>query len=306
MADPTTTNLVLSVPVRGSDVGVWDTPVNGDFNIIDAVAGSVTSKSLTNADVTLSLTESQVSILRFSGTLTGNVVITLGAIIKSWICENNTTGSFTLQVRGSSIGPTFVGLPPGSCQIYWDGTSINFVNLGRVGEYWDYAGATVPLWVTASSTPPYLHCNGGTFSAVTYPQLNAILGTTTLPDSRARMRIPLDGGTNRVTSAGSGVDGATRFAAGGFQSITLDTTMIPAHAHGVTDPGHDHAVTAGTTGQIQSGSDTLGGTSPAGTGAAVDVIPNTTGISIQNTGGGLAHNNMPPAYVGGITLIRAA
>lgn len=323
MTDPTTTNIVLAVPTRGSDSGTWDTPLNGDMIILDACAGSVTAKALTNVNVDLTVTESQVSILRFTGAVTGNVSVKLGAVIKSWIVENLTIGTiipggFTVQIRGSTGTGNVVCLPPGSCQIYWDGTNVSFINMGRIGGYWDYAGGTgvsgptvVPPWVSACSVPPYLLCNGGTFSSTTYPLLAAILGTTTLPDAQGRARYMLDGGLGRITVAGSGMAGDTRFAAGGAQNVTLDVTMMPNHAHsgttGTENQTHTHNVGVGATNGLFN---SLGGTGWYSTGTAASTGTESAshdhGFNTSLVGGGLFHNNMSPAYIGGITLIRAA
>ncbi len=305
---PTTTNIGLSTPPHGANVDTWDAdPINNNSGILDAVFGSVTTKSLTNADVTLSTTESQVSVLRFTGTLSGNVVITLGAVIKSWICENNTVGAFNLQVRGSTIGPTFVGLPPGSSQIYWDGTSINFVNLGRVGEWWDYPGTAVPAWVTACSTPPYLHANGGTFSAVTYPQLNQILGGTTLPDTRGRSRFALNGGTARLTTAG-GIDGDTRFAVGGDgDGLVLGTANLPPYTPAGTNSAPTITIGGGTIGGTSNAANPpAGGNSPSigATITATSSAPAFTGAAQGGTSTPIA--SVPPGIVGGIMMLRAA
>src|SRR5580765_5593538 len=97
-----TPNIQLATPANGSFVGTWDQPVNANSTVIDAVSGSITTKSLTNVAVTLSVTEAQVAILRFTGVLTGHCRITLPAIIKSWICENLTTGPFVVQIWGGS------------------------------------------------------------------------------------------------------------------------------------------------------------------------------------------------------------
>lgn len=304
----TTTNIGLSAPAHGANVDTWDVdPINNNSGILDAIFGSVTTKSLTNAPVTLSSTESQVNILRFTGTLGANVTITLGAIIKSWICENLTLGVFSVIIQGSPGTGNKVGLPPGSSQIYWDGTNVGFVNLPpQIGAYEDFAGETVPAWVTACTVPPFLYADGSTFSAVTYPLLNKVLGGNTLPDTRGRLRATLDNSTNRITTAGSGIDGSTRFAAGGAQNVTLTALQMPVHTHGITQSPHDHGVTGGTLGgSIQTGTDALGGNSPA-FGGAIDITPANADITINNAGGGDAHTNMPPTYIGGITMIRAA
>ncbi|MEO6306082.1 MAG: hypothetical protein ABIP51_23240, partial [Bacteroidia bacterium] len=72
--------------------------------------------------------------------------------------------------------------------------------------------------------------------------------------------------------------------------------QIPGHNHNVTDPGHAHAE------RVYQAINN-GGNNPAG---FRDVTPgivttglttgtNTTGISIQSTGGGLSHENRPPS-----------
>lgn len=311
MSDPTTTNIVLAVPTRGSDVGTWDSPINGDMNILDGCAGSVTSKSLTNANVTLSTPESQVSILRFSGTLSGNVTITLGAIIKSWVVENVCTGAFVVTVQGSPATGNVVGLPPGSCQIYWDGTNISFVNLGRIGEYWDYPSTAVPSWVTACSIPPYLHCNGGSFSAVTYPLLSGILGTTTLPDTLGRGRFNLDGGTGRITTSGSGVNGAVRFSTGGAQDQTITQSVLPNYALPTTlaiSDSRTWGINSPFTPIVGSPGSSFGG-GPVGANGTNQVIVTGGGIGLTGSttlgGSGFPLTTMPPCYIGGITMIRA-
>ena len=80
---------------------------------------------------------------------------------------------------------------------------------------------------------------------------------------------------------------------GGAQTHTLTTTEMPSHDHGVTDPGHKHAVPFYYS---NNGSATVG--APLGSNAHAAYVSNsTTGITIQNTGGGGAHNNMQPYVV---------
>jgi microcystin-dependent protein len=298
-----TPNLQLATPANGSFVGTWDQPVNANTTVLDSVAGAVTTKSLTSGSTGLSIPEAQVSILRFTGAISGNCTIFIPVgIAKSWICENLTTGNFWVILTGGSGG--FVGLRPGSCQCYWDGTNVKLINAGGIGDYWDSSEADTPLWVQVSSPPPALKCDGSTFSAVTYPVLAARLGGTTLPDFRGRTSAYLDGGTGRITSAGSGIDGATRFSAGGAQNITLDATTIPSHTHPsptLTDPGHHHTYFG--PGSAGSYSGTNGGFFGLNTGDS------TTGITLSATtgatGSGGAHNNMPPAVIGGVRMIWA-
>lgn len=130
--------------------------------------------------------------------------------------------------------------------------------------------------------------------------------TLTLPDVAGRLIGALDdlgaGAKSRITSAtvtGPTVAGAS----GGAQTVTLDTTMIPSHAHAspaVIDPGHTHGVSTGAL--YTFGGATAGVTT--GTGfflSPASVSSASTGISLAantgNAGGGAAHANMPPVML---------
>lgn len=319
MSDPTTVNIQLAVPTRGSDVGTWDVPVNGDMTILDACAGSITTKALTSGTTALTITEAQVNVIRLTGTLTGNAAITIPGIYKSWSVQNLcTVGAFAVTI-GLAAGGAVVGLPPGEIiEVVTDGTDFFYRNLGRVGEYWDYAGATVPAWVTASTVPPYLLIDGSTFSSGTYPQLAAILGTTTLVDGRGRFRATLNGGTGRITTAGSGIDGDTRFSTGGAQNLAITQANLPNvnfTVSGITLTNTSFTLGFGITTYTNIGTSPGGGassfvlSSPSGSAALPNTNSNVT-VASQGTassgGSGTAYNKMPPTYIGGITMIRAA
>lgn len=217
--------------------------------------------------------------------------------------------------------------------------------MSKVLDLWSGMTGTVLPFAGAAAPNGWLLCYGQAVSRTDYAILFGIIGTTfgagdgsttfNLPDLRGRVPAGKDnmGGTpaNRLTTAGSGVDGPTLGAAGGSQAHTLTTAQMPAHAHGVTDPGHGHGVTDPThahtiydpghnhaydriTASQPSGSGvsnttsttnnatTNTGTKTTGIGiyaAATGVTVNAggTGISIQNNGSGSAHNNTQPTIV---------
>ena len=170
------------------------------------------------------------------------------------------------------------------------------------------AGCVLPF---AGAAPPagWLLCYGQAVSRTDYADLFAAIGTTygagngtttfNLPDLRGRVVAGNDnmGGSaaNRITSAGSGIAGATLGAAGGSETHTLTTAQMPSHNHGVTDPSHAHSYTAG----LIASAFTPRGTNGDGTDINNNPATNSafTGISIQNAGGGGAHNNTQPTLI---------
>jgi microcystin-dependent protein len=78
----------------------------------------------------------------------------------------------------------------------------------------------------------------------------------------------------------------------GAETHTLLTAEIPAHSHGVTDPGHIHNFTNG--GPIVTGGALAIANGAGSTLQGTTIQSAVTNISINNAGGGGAHNNMMP------------
>ena len=300
MADPVTTNVSLAVPIRGTDVGTWDTPVNGNFTSIDSMFGGITTLPLSSSPITLLTSQAYSAVIRLTGTLTANIAITLPSLYKFWTFDNqilNSPSSFAVTLVSTS-GTSVIGVPPLTQDVYYDGTTVKYKNLGKFAEYWDYAAAAVPTWVTASTVPPYLNCNGTAFSSATYPLLANHLGTTTLPDSRGNVRIAYNQGTNRVTV----INGDVLFSIGGDQNFqahshtgsgtTLGVSQFHTHTGGGTttnetadhshngsgntagesaNHSHNASVSGGVFGSVSLPFNYLGGGSQGGQGAAIVV-----------------------------------
>jgi len=202
-----------------------------------------------------------------------------------------------------------------------------------VGSITMFGGATPPSnW--------YL-CDGASLStAAPNDKLFAVIGYA-FGGSGANFNLP-----NLKDIFPIGASATRALAAnGGLATVTLDATMIPAHAHPITDVAHTHTATqpahthadAGhghaATGSQDAHSHTVTGNPGGGFGAsappspivnqgqlttsaaqpsvyvsvaagyanlaaaqpAITVASHMTGITTtQNTGGGAAHNNMPP------------
>lgn len=172
-----------------------------------------------------------------------------------------------------------------------DGSQLTNVTGVPVGCMMSFAGSTAPTgWLLCDGSSLLV---AGTYNALfSVPGIGYTYGGSggnfSIPDLRGRVLAGKDnmGGTavNRLTTAGSGVNGVTLGASGGAQSVTLDATMIPAHTHTFTISTRDY-----------SGS----GSSSANYLAGVGV--NT--ITTTSTGGGLAHNNTQPTFIAN-TIIK--
>ncbi len=307
------TNRGYILQTSGENPGTWglNPGLNGSFQTIDTNLGGVTNVALTNSNVTLSSTQYANGTVRLTGTLTGSVQVIFPAVQGWWTIDNQTTGLFNAVISIGS-GQVICVEQGSAADILIDGTNVKFRNLPPVGTYLDVIDSTVPAWITACTVPPYLLCDGSVFSAVTYPYLNTKLGGTTLPDLRGRVRAYLNGGTARITTAGSGIDGNTRLSAGGAETVTIVTANLPAYTP------------SGTLGNFVLNMPTRNITTDT---ASVPIVTNTlanttgnqniftyfggstlTGTFTGTAQGGTstAVNKMPPACIGGITLIRSA
>ncbi len=302
-----TPNLQLEEVARGGDLGTWDTPTNANWSIMDSCIGNITTIGLNNSNVLLSATQYQSKTITFNSTLTASVVITFPtSFTKSYEIQNLCTGTsaFTITMTTTAAGGQAICAPPGeNVDIINDSVSLKYRNLDRIGVYVDFAATSVPGWISGCTVPPYLNCNGTTFSSATYPQLATILGSTTVPDSRGRTRYAADAGTGRISAVIANPN--TVGSGGGDQNLQ-------AHAHSgsgtTTGQSADHSHVYQ---QAQYAAITGGG---AFNSAAFNAGANTGGTSndhthgysftTANAGSGSAQN-MPPLFIHGITMIRA-
>ena len=319
MAEPNTPNVALIIPNTGDLVGSWGSAaLNPDFVALDGMLGGTLTIPLTNAPVTLGLpagaiaptagpTQSQNALITFTGTISGDIVVTLGMPGRYTFWNKCLPLNFYVQIASSGHGTT-IGLPPGKkCTVFHDGTNCDYVDMPDPGTAYDLHGATaLPAWMTACTTLPYLIKDGSVFSNATYPTLGALLGSTFggngvttfgVPDELARARIGYDTiGTGRLTTAISGVNGQTMGSVGGNQSMQQHT-----HANTLTDPGHTHTfqqwnanlALAGSPGSLPEANSTQN------TGSS------TTGITINNVSAGVgASQNVQPSIISFLPLIK--
>lgn len=177
--------------------------------------------------------------------------------------------------------------------------------LPPIGGGLDYWGTSAPAG--------WLFAYGQAVSRTTYSALFAILGTTfgagdgsttfNLPDKRGRASFGKDnmGGTsaNRITNQSGGWDGDILGASGGSEAHTLTEAQMPSHAHtGATNsasPTNPTYIAYQSNVGVQAGSsDTAPRTASAVSIQVSGDMSHTHSLSINNTGGSGAHNNLPP------------
>lgn len=157
-----------------------------------------------------------------------------------------------------------------------------------VGTISEFSGASLPTG--------WLLCDGSVKSQTEYADLYAIVGSTfnTGGEGAGNFRLPDRQGRAAMGSGtGTGLTARTLGTKAGAETVSLDSTMMPAHTHTLTDPGHTHTwpnvAGANPTGNPQY--------TAATTYTTLNTGSSTTGISLQNAGSGTGHNNMQPFSV---------
>lgn len=303
-------NIQLEEPARGDQVGVWDTPVNANMTLLDLVAGAITTISGAAGSVVLAAAQFQSKTITFNSTLLAGITITFPTSFKkSYEVYNTCTGSsaFTITLQTTVAGGQVVCCPPGEIiDVVNDGTNIRYRNFGRVGTYWDFVGSSLPNWVSGCTVPPYAICDGSAISSSVYPVFAALFGTT-LPDARGRSRFALDGGAGRISSAATGFSGSSVGASGGGQATTLRSSMLP-NTIPYNDPTHTHSIFGGNSATGGTGGPSASGSTVFSNGPFAQLTSNSVGITINPSSGATGTDtpftNLPPAYIGGLTLIR--
>lgn len=138
---------------------------------------------------------------------------------------------------------------------------------------------SISMWYTGTPPTDWLICDGTTFSATDYPDLNTLLGGNTLPDLKGRMPVGVGQQSNTKwdSTAETYTADGTDFAladSGGTEDHKLTVAELASHTH-------TQIVDRNTSDDF----DTTGGNS----GGVRNHNSQTTA-----TGGDGAHNNLPP------------
>ena len=152
----TFSDLGIELMATGENAGTWGTKTNTNLQIVEkAIAGYVekaitdggtTALTITDGDATESTSVARHAVIKLTGTITGNSIVTVpDSIEKVYIVVNGTSGAFTVQFKtASGTGVTFGASDKGTKLVFSDGTNIVDTSTGNVGTY-DLNGETLIL-----------------------------------------------------------------------------------------------------------------------------------------------------------------
>jgi hypothetical protein len=121
----------------GENAGTWGQITNTNLYLIQqaiggyqevSIAGGAQTTALAMSDGALS--NARNAVIKLTGTITGNQVVTVpNSIEKTWIIYNGTSGAFTVEFKTvSGTGVTFSTTDKGVKYVYSDGTNVVDIN----------------------------------------------------------------------------------------------------------------------------------------------------------------------------------
>ena len=285
------TSLTESAPQSTGTIAAPSTNPRKDIVYVDRATGAVgVATGVQSASpVDPAIPAGKVPVARVN--LATSTTVIVNSILDD-IRDLNLLGLGTAATRNTGTGANQIVELDGSARLpAVDGSQLTGVVSVPTGAVMPYAGSSAPSG--------WLFCAGQAVSRTTFAALFAAVGTTygagdgsttfNLPDLRGRAAVGKDdmGGTaaSRITTAGSGIAGATLGASGGAETVTIVTAGMPSHAH-------DYWTVKDGTGPPLT-------RAGAGNNANANGVLNlaSNGLAIEATGGGGAHQNMTPALI---------
>mgnify|MGYP001438407926 FL=1 len=148
----TYTPLGIEKMATGENAGTWGTKTNANLDLIEqvlggykavSIAGGAQTTALTVADGALTGT-AQARMIEFTGSITGNQIVTIPLDIENfYILKNTTSGSYTVQFKyasGSGDTFTFATTNKGTAILFAtanDGTNPDIIQIQTGGDVVD-------------------------------------------------------------------------------------------------------------------------------------------------------------------------
>ena len=133
----TYSDLGIELMATGENAGTWGTKTNANLNLIEQLTGGYVSVSIAGGAGTQALDidngaltgEAQNRVIEFTGTISGNRIITVPVNTENfYFIKNNTSGSYTVQLKaasGSGATVTWATGNKGWKVVYFDGVATN-------------------------------------------------------------------------------------------------------------------------------------------------------------------------------------
>jgi len=141
MANSTSANLKLTVQQTGENSGTWGQITNTNLLILEQAIGGYDALSVASSPTALTFSNGALSngknqVLKLTGTISGNVIVTIpNTIKKTYIVDNGTSGAYTVTLKyvsgGSSV--TWSATDKGTKLVYADGTNV-LEGISSVGD----------------------------------------------------------------------------------------------------------------------------------------------------------------------------
>ena len=247
----TFTTIGVELIATGEASGLWGGKTNTNLTILNEAVAGYTTQSIAGGAQTTALTitdatsgqTAQQAVIEFTGTITGNQVVTIpDSIEKTYILVNSTSGSHTVQFKTvSGTGVTFAATDKGTKLVFTDGTNVDeVVSSGIAADNITTGDSAVTIATSsgditldtdgdivldANGADVFLKDDGTTYGSLTNSSGNLIIksGTTTAATfSGANVTLAGTVGSGAITSTGT-VQGTT---------ITATTAFVPDASDG--------------------------------------------------------------------------
>lgn len=179
------------------------------ISYVDLNLGGIVTKSLSSSNVTLSASESRHAILRLTGTLLANVIVTTECL-GFFFVENLTTGSFTVTIKNSSTAASVT--IPQSTRATLISDATNGVRIASSDE--GFVTGTSMLFLQAAAP------TGWTKS--------------TTHNNKALRIVSGTGGLSGGTTAFTSVFGSRTLLRSDLPNVTITTSQDGLHSHTFT------------------------------------------------------------------------
>ena len=282
----------------GDQSGTWGQTTNNNVGyLLEQAVSGVVSIAMTDANYTLSnfngvVDEARNQVLVVTGTITATRNLIAPLVEKTYVVQNNTTGSQSIQIIGASgLGVT---IPNGvGAYVYCDGTNFYNAISGSVGNYkvngnlsvtGTLAGSTaafsgaissVSPTFTGTPTAPTATAGTSTTQIATTAFVTAVTSTLGTMSTQNANAVAITGGTVTGITDLTVADGGT-----GASSITANSVILGNGTSALSG----NLVAPGTSGNVlTSNGTTWASSTPTGIGSSSQTYQDVTSSRANGT-----------------------